>query len=34
VAHFFVSEAENITWQLVAGAAMTVCGTLVVLLLA
>ncbi len=34
VAHFFVSEAENITWQLVAGAGMTVCGTLVVLLLA
>ncbi|MBT4092520.1 MAG: DMT family transporter [Nitrospinaceae bacterium] len=34
VAHFFIKEAENITWGLVVGAVMTVCGTLVVLLLA
>ena len=32
VAHLFVREAENITWRLVAGALMTVCGTLVVIL--
>ena len=34
VAHMFVREAENITVRLVAGAVMTVCGTMVVLLLA
>ncbi len=32
VAHLFVREAENITWRLVAGVLMTVCGTLVVIL--
>lgn len=32
VAHIFVREAENITWRLVAGALLTVCGTLVVVL--
>lgn len=34
IAHLFVREAENVTVPLVAGASMTVCGTLVVLLLA
>ncbi|MEE9240503.1 MAG: DMT family transporter [bacterium] len=33
IAHAFVREAENITVRLVAGAFMTVCGTIVVLLL-
>lgn len=32
VAHIFVREAENITWRLVAGAGMTVAGTMVVIL--
>ncbi len=34
IAHTFVREAENVTVRLAAGASMTVCGTLVVLLLA
>ena len=34
VAHLFVRESENITIRLVAGSSMTVCGTLVVLLMA
>jgi DME family drug/metabolite transporter len=34
VAHLFVRESENITIRLVTGSSMTVCGTLVVLMLA